>query len=167
MDDSIELIRDGKETAVTLENLQEYIDLVLHAVFHETINLQLQAFRKGFNAILPIESLRPFQAREEVEILVCGSELSDEEWADINLLRDVIKPDHGYSSKSRPYEEFLRFIVEMESSDRAHFIKWATGSRRLPLGGFAALDPPMSLNLKEPLGPNLTPDMILPSVSSC
>lgn len=60
MDDSIELIRDGKETAVTLENLQEYIDLVLHAVFHETINLQLQSFKKGFNAVLPIESLRPF-----------------------------------------------------------------------------------------------------------
>ena len=41
MDDSIELIRDGKETPVTLDNIQEYIDLVLHAVFHETINLQV------------------------------------------------------------------------------------------------------------------------------
>ena len=116
------MIRDGKDTAVTLDNLQEYIDLVLHAVFHETINLQIQSFKKGFNAVLPIESLRPFQAREEVELLVCGSEPSDEEWADINMLRDVVKPDHGYSSKSRAYEEFLRFIVEMKRSDRPKFI---------------------------------------------
>ena len=167
MDESIELVRDGAETAVTLDNLQEYIDLVLHAVFHETVALQLQAFKKGFNSVLPIESLRPFQARDEVELLVCGAEPSGDEWADANLLRDLIKPDHGYSSKSRAYEEFLRFIVEMPTADRPLFVKWATGSRRLPLGGFAALEPRMSLNCKKPVRSDQTPDMILPSVSSC
>ena len=35
----IELIQDGANTDVTLENVQEYIDLVLQAIFHDTVNL--------------------------------------------------------------------------------------------------------------------------------
>ena len=45
----IELVRDGKDTQLTLDNVQEYIDLVLHSTFYECVNLQLQAFKKGFN----------------------------------------------------------------------------------------------------------------------
>lgn len=40
----IELVKGGKDIEVTLENLQEYIDLVIHSTFHETINMQLNAF---------------------------------------------------------------------------------------------------------------------------
>jgi len=168
MAESIELVPDGANLQVTLDNLQEYIDLVLHAVFHETVNLQLQAFKKGFNAVLPIESLRPFQVRDEVELLVCGSEPSGAEWADTNLLRDLIKPDHGYSASSQAYEHFLRFLVEMPAADRPAFLTWATGARRLPLGGLAALQPPMSLNQKKPLTSDQSPDeMGLPSVMTC
>jgi len=58
--DSIEMRVDGKSTDVTLDNLQEYIDLTMHFLFHETIKVQLQAFRKGFNQIFPVDSLRPF-----------------------------------------------------------------------------------------------------------
>jgi hypothetical protein len=47
-DPSIELIKDGHEEKVTLDNLQDYIDLSLHFIFHETVNLQIKAFKKGF-----------------------------------------------------------------------------------------------------------------------
>lgn len=39
--DEIELVRDGKDTLVTLNNVQEYIDLVLHSTFYDCVNLQL------------------------------------------------------------------------------------------------------------------------------
>ena len=39
--DDIELVRDGKDTLLALENVQEYIDLVLHSTFYDCINLQL------------------------------------------------------------------------------------------------------------------------------
>ena len=35
----IELIQDGANADVTVENVQEYIDLVLQAIFHDTVNL--------------------------------------------------------------------------------------------------------------------------------
>lgn len=44
-DSTIELIKGGQEEKVTLENLQDYIDLSLHYIFHETINLQIKFFK--------------------------------------------------------------------------------------------------------------------------
>jgi predicted RNase H-like HicB family nuclease len=37
----IELKPDGKDTDVTLENLQEYIDLTLHYLFNESLKIQV------------------------------------------------------------------------------------------------------------------------------
>jgi len=61
---------------VTLANVQDYVDLVLHCSFHESIKIQVQAFKKGFNAIFPISSMAPFlhssSTDEEIETIVCG-----------------------------------------------------------------------------------------------
>jgi E3 ubiquitin-protein ligase TRIP12 len=48
-DETIELIKDGAETAVTLHNLQQYIDLVLDSAFNYSVYLQIYAFKKGFS----------------------------------------------------------------------------------------------------------------------
>ena len=37
--DHIELIKDGNKVDVGLENAQDYVDLVLHYTFHETIKI--------------------------------------------------------------------------------------------------------------------------------
>ena len=67
----IELKQDGANTQVTLANVQDYIDLICHSYFHENIKLQVNAFKKGFNSIFPIESLKCF-SHQEIEHLVCG-----------------------------------------------------------------------------------------------
>jgi len=54
------LVKDGKTTQVTLHNLQEYIDLVLDSTFNESVRLQMAAFKKGFNQVMPVETLRIF-----------------------------------------------------------------------------------------------------------
>jgi hypothetical protein len=38
-DEEVELVKDGKTTPVTLQNLQEYIDLVLDSTFNESVRL--------------------------------------------------------------------------------------------------------------------------------
>lgn len=53
----VELISKGSSMDVTLESAQDYVDLVLHYTFHESIKIQVQAFKKGFNSIFPISSL--------------------------------------------------------------------------------------------------------------
>ena len=45
----------------------------------------MQAFKKGFNSVLPLDSVRAFQ-RDEIEIMICGEICNDEEWKDVNKL---------------------------------------------------------------------------------
>ena len=59
-DETVELVKDGLNIKVTLDSLQSYIDMVLDSTFNESIRLQIQAFRKGFNMILGVENLRIF-----------------------------------------------------------------------------------------------------------
>lgn len=120
--DEIELVRDGANTQVTLDNVQEYIDLVLHSAFYDCVSLQIQAFKKGFNFVMPIDALRSFSTKSEIEAMVCGDVMNDTEWQDVAKLQEAIKADHGYTAKSRCYKDFLRFIAEMEPALRPKFI---------------------------------------------
>jgi hypothetical protein len=52
----------------------------MHFTFHETIKIQVQAFRKGFGMIFPVESLKPFSTSVELEDMICGSSRNDEDW---------------------------------------------------------------------------------------
>lgn len=58
-------------------------------------------------------------------------------------------------------------MSELSLDDRRNFLKFITGSPRLPHGGFAALDPKMTVVHKKPLDPKDNPDNILPSVMTC
>lgn len=66
--------------------------------------MQVQAFKKGFNAIFPISSLKPFtissNAEEELEKMVCGVSSRDPEWKNREELILNIQPDHGYTRNS-------------------------------------------------------------------
>ena len=81
----------------------------------------------------------------------------------------VIKADHGFTQTSQCYKDFIRFLMEMEAVQRPMFLKWLTGSRRLPIGGFGSLDPLVSVNLKtaNSYSGNGNADSVLPSVSTC
>lgn len=96
--------------------------MVLHCTFNECVLLQIQAFKKGFNSIMPIDSIRSFSTKGEIEDMICGEMMDEQEWKDLGKLKMGIKPDHGYNSESRAYNDFLRFIVEMEKSFRPKFI---------------------------------------------
>lgn len=61
---------------------------------------------------------------------------------------------------------FIRYITELEPAERPAFIKFLTGSKRLPLGGFKGLSPPLTLVLKRE-NAGQQPDEPLPSVMAC
>jgi len=95
--EDIELVRSGNNTQLVLDNVQEYIDLVLHSTFYECVNLQLQAFKKGFNSVLPLDSIRTFSTKGEIEDMICGQTMEESEWKDLGKLKMAIKPDHGFN----------------------------------------------------------------------
>ena len=125
---------------------------MLHYSFHETVKMQVQAFKKGFNAIFPISSLAPFahagSEESELETIVCGIRCEGPEWLSKDELSQYIQPDHGYTRSSDQYLHFIRYILELTPAERPMFLKFLTGSKRLPLGGFKSLSPPLTLVLK-------------------
>lgn len=77
-------------------------------------------------------------------------------------------PAHGYHEKSKEYLNFLKFISELEpQQERRKFLKFVTGSSRLPHGGFSSLEPKLTVVLKKPLNAAENADDILPSVMTC
>jgi E3 ubiquitin-protein ligase TRIP12 len=114
---------------------------VLHYTFHETLKLQVQGFKKGFNSIFPISSLSSFlhssSSEEEIEKIVCGMRCQG--WDDMETLKKYIIPDHGYNRNSAQYLYFLRYMSELDDFHRKQLLKFLIGSKRLPLGGFKSL----------------------------
>lgn len=68
---------------------------------------------------------------------MCGT---GEKWS-VEALTDTIKFDHGYTATSTAISFFLDILTELDAADQRRFLRFVTGSPRLPPGGIAALHP--------------------------
>ena len=68
--ENIELMPEGKQMQVNIENLQEYIDLVVKNTLIQAT--QISDFRDGLNSLIPVDALLGF-SKEELEEIICGS----------------------------------------------------------------------------------------------
>ena len=83
-------------------------------------------------------------------------------------MAELIQTAHGFTQKSKAFLMLLKYITELEPKHRSLFVSFLTGSPRLPIGGFAALEPRLTVVLKKPeQSSKLTADQILPSVMTC
>ena len=67
---------------------------------------------------------------------------SGEKWT-VEMLGNTIKFDHGYGRDSPAIGHFLRLLAALDSPDQRRFLRFVTGSPRLPPGGLAALQVPL------------------------
>ncbi|XP_038904018.1 E3 ubiquitin-protein ligase UPL4 [Benincasa hispida] len=144
---------------VNTKNLEDYVSLVTDATLCSGISRQIEAFKSGFNQVFPIEHLQVFTA-EELERLICGEQDS---WA-LSELLDNMKFDHGYTSSSPSIIHLLEIIQEFDNEQQRAFLQFVTGAPRLPSGGFASLNPKLTIVRKHS---NNLVDYDLPSVMTC
>ena len=149
-DEKYELCVDGMEIPVTSKNAQQYVDLVVDAVLGSGIRSQVEAFKKGFNCIFPINKLRLFY-EDEIELLICGDK-NEAKWT-IELLSNAIKFDHGYTASSEPATALIRVMASFELADQRKFLRFVTGAPRLPPGGLMSLNPRLTVVKKSPTLP--------------
>ena len=69
---SVELRKGGKDIAVGLDNLPQYVALVAHWLLVEGVQGQMEAVREGFESVFPLDSLRMFYP-DELDMIFCGS----------------------------------------------------------------------------------------------
>ncbi|KAH7446550.1 hypothetical protein KP509_01G061600 [Ceratopteris richardii] len=138
---------DGRNIGLTLENLEEYVALVVDSTLKSGIAPQLDAFRSGFNEVFQVSSLQIFN-EEELDYLLCGCR---EVWT-ADTLVEHIKFDHGYTSTSPPIRNLLEIMAEFTPEQQRAFLRFVTGAPRLPSGGLAALNPKLTIVRKHPTG---------------
>ncbi|XP_057535729.1 E3 ubiquitin-protein ligase UPL4 isoform X2 [Amaranthus tricolor] len=147
------------DVMVTINNLEEYISLVLDATLQSGVSRQVEAFRSGLNQVILDKHLQLF-TEEELELLLCG----ERDFSFSGDLLNHVKYDHGYTATSPPIINFLEVINEFSYEQRRAFLQFVTGAPRLPSGGLAALNPKLTIVLKHS---NNCPDTDLPSVMTC
>jgi len=157
----VELCADGANREVCLDNLSEYVQRVLDVALHEAVHAQVRAFRVGFSTVFPIDHLSAF-GPTELDVLLNGSK---ETWEPSTII-EYLKFDHGYSRNSRAVGFLLEILCEMSAVEVATFLKFVTGSPRLPVGGLARLNPRLTIVQKRP-EEGVSPDAYLPSVMTC
>ncbi|KAH7032398.1 thyroid hormone receptor interactor 12 [Macrophomina phaseolina] len=158
---SIELIPEGANTSVTIDNVATYVQSVLDMTLGSGVQKQVDAFRAGFSQVFPYSALRAFTSDELV--MLFGR--TEEDWS-LETLMDSIKADHGYNLDSKSVRNLLQVMSELTPSQRRDFLQFVTGSPKLPIGGFKALTPMFTVVCK-PSEPPYTSDDYLPSVMTC
>lgn len=157
-----ELVRGGAQRDVTIHNLAEWIDLVVDALAGKGIQAQFDAIREGFNFIFPVEKLSVFEPTE-LETLMCGS--IEQDWSKEAIL-DAANYTHGFTVHSKVSQWFATLLSSFDEEQRRKFLRFATGSPRLPPRGFKGFHHRLTLSRKD-AEKSHSADDYYPSVSTC
>jgi E3 ubiquitin-protein ligase TRIP12 len=193
---SIELVENGANTAVTIDNVSLFVDKVLDYTLGSGVQKQVDAFRAGFSQVFPYSALRAFTPDELVmlfgrvnedwslESMFHATRSNIIPFANMNsALMDSIKADHGYNLDSKSVRNLLQVMSELTPEQRRDFLQFITGSPKLPIGGtcnptlysiplltpitgFKSLTPMFTVVCK-PSEPPYCSDDYLPSVMTC
>uniref|UniRef100_A0A8D8MAI1 E3 ubiquitin-protein ligase n=1 Tax=Cacopsylla melanoneura TaxID=428564 RepID=A0A8D8MAI1_9HEMI len=158
----VELRKDGRDISVTIHNLAQYCKLVVHWYLNEGIARQMESFREGFECVFPLAQLSMFYP-EELENVFCGSGVSS--W-DMKTLMECCRIDHGYNHNSKAIKYLFHVLSCYNAPEQRDFLQFVTGSPRLPVGGFRALSPPLTI-VRKTFEPEASADGFLPSVMTC
>uniref|UniRef100_UPI00358EE47C E3 ubiquitin-protein ligase HECTD1-like n=1 Tax=Myxine glutinosa TaxID=7769 RepID=UPI00358EE47C len=155
---AVDLKPNGEDEMVTVENAEEYVDLMLDFCLHSGIRKQMEAFRDGFNQVFPMEKLILFTP-EEVQLKLCGDQCPSWTAEDIN---NYTEPMHGYTRESPAFLRFVNVLCKMDPHERKAFLQFTTGCSSLPLGGLSNLQPRLTIMRNVDAC-----DRTFPSVNTC
>ncbi|XP_040383322.1 E3 ubiquitin-protein ligase UPL1-like isoform X1 [Oryza brachyantha] len=127
-----ELKPGGRNIRVTEETKHEYVDLVAEHILTTAIRPQINAFLEGFTELVPRELISLFHDKE-LELLISG--LPEIDFDDLKANAEYI----GYSLVSPVIQWFWEVVNGFSKEDMARFLQFVTGTSKVPLEGFKAL----------------------------
>ncbi|KAL8163594.1 UNVERIFIED_CONTAM: E3 ubiquitin-protein ligase smurf2, partial [Gekko kuhli] len=127
-----ELKPNGKSIPVTEENKKEYVRLYVNWRFLRGIEAQFLALQKGFNEVIPQHLLKTFDEKE-LELIICGlGKIDVNDWKANTRLKHC-------TPESNIVKWFWKAVELFDEERRARLLQFVTGSSRVPLQGFKAL----------------------------
>ncbi|XP_042197010.1 E3 ubiquitin-protein ligase SMURF1 [Callorhinchus milii] len=127
-----ELKPNGRNVPVTEENKREYVRLYVNWRFMRGIEAQFLALQKGFNELIPQHLLKPFD-QKEIELIIGGlGKIDINDWKANTRLKHCV-------SDTNIVKWFWQAVESFDEERRARLLQFVTGSSRVPLQGFKAL----------------------------
>jgi hypothetical protein len=130
--ETIELMAGGSHTPVTDANKAAFADAVAEWKLHRRTADAVACVREGLAAVVPPELLRVFHEGDLALLLGGASDVDVADWR-AHTLYD------GFEKADALVGWFWRCVNAMTREERALLLKLATGSSRVPIGGFGAL----------------------------
>ncbi|KAK4751569.1 hypothetical protein SAY87_005051 [Trapa incisa] len=154
-----ELKPGGRNTRVTEETKHEYVDLVADHILTNAIRTQINSFLDGFNELIPGDLISIFNDKE-LELLISG--LPEIDLEDLRANTEYT----GYTAASIVVQWFWDVVKGFTKEDMARLLQFVTGTAKVPLEGFRALQGisgPQKFQIHKAYG---APDR-LPSAHTC
>ncbi|KAM7372304.1 hypothetical protein PAMP_009482 [Pampus punctatissimus] len=127
-----ELKPNGRNIPVTEENKKEYVRLYVNWRFMRGIEAQFLALQKGFSELIPQHLLKPFD-HKELELIIGGlGKIDLADWKTNTRLKHC-------TSESNVVRWFWQAVEAFSEERRGRLLQFVTGSTRVPLQGFKAL----------------------------
>lgn len=128
----MELRPGGANDTVTDSNKRDYVRLYVAHRFTRGAERQWLALQRGLADIIPAQLLRPLSPRDLQPLLAGRADLDPVDWRRHTRLKHVTPdaPIVGW---------FWEVVEEFDGEMRARLLQFVTGSRRVPLAGFRAL----------------------------
>ena len=134
------LIPKGRNTIVTVENRDMYIEKYAKFFMYDGIINQVNFFVKGFSNVIGGNALSLFLP-QEIELLLCGS---DEEKIDVAILRSITQysgwKDNDHAINSAPVKWFWEYMDNLSYKQHKRVLAFVTGSDRVPATGIQNLN---------------------------
>ncbi|XP_048235103.1 E3 ubiquitin-protein ligase UPL1 isoform X2 [Ricinus communis] len=127
-----ELKPGGRNIRVTEETKHEYVDLVADHILTNAIRPQINSFLEGFNELVPRELISIFNDKE-LELLISG--LPEIDLDDLKANTEYT----GYTAASTVVQWFWEVVKGFNKEDMARLLQFVTGTSKVPLEGFKAL----------------------------
>ena len=129
---TVDLIENGRNIEVTEANKFDYVQRLCSSKLYDTIKLQIDALLKGFYDIIPQNLISIFTYRE-LELVISGMPTIDiRDWKNNTIYEN-------YTEESDVIKNFWEIIESFDNDERAEFLQFVTGSSKVPLEGFRAL----------------------------
>lgn len=129
----VDLIPNGQSVHVTDENKMAYVKLVTHHRMATGIRQQIDHFLKGFHQLVSPNLISIFN-ENELELLISGM-------PDIDI--DDLRANTDYANY-KPTDSVIRWfwsvLYSFTHEERALFLQFVTGTSKVPLEGFKALE---------------------------
>ena len=131
--ETVELVPGGASIKVTNANKRAYVGAAAAHRVTTAIRDQTAAFCAGFWDLVPTELLAPFDD-QELELLIAGLPSID-----VADLKASVEYAGGYTAASPQVRWFWSVVESLDTEDLARLVQFVTGTSKVPLDGFAAL----------------------------